>query len=252
MPRGRKKQQQNISPVAPKVWLRADYEFPSTFSYRQPGASAQFAVGVPIPSPSTVKLALVNTAIRWNGDIEKGKEIFERIKTCRVCVIPPDRIVRFRVFLRRLKPPHSSRGPNAPTEESTGVRDYFLFNGPLSIYIEVPQEHVDEISDLLLKIRYFGTSDSLCWCVEVKQEAPLESLCPKRLSEISRVDYGIVTRLADLTPRSQFDGFNPFGGTTRKAHLDENAYLIPLTTLHSAETWAILQRINQLKTSEAT
>ncbi|MCX7969917.1 MAG: hypothetical protein N3B10_15695, partial [Armatimonadetes bacterium] len=52
----------------------------------------------------------------------------------------------------------------------------------------------------------------------------------------------IVVRLSDLTPKSEFDGFNPFGGATQKAHLDKAAYLLPLKMERYGETWAILKR----------
>jgi len=99
MPRRSCSQSQAVAQlqIIPTTWLRTDYEFPSTFSYRMPDASAQFAIGLPIPSPATVKLALVDTAIRWSGDINEGRRIFDLIKTAKVCVVPPSRMVRFRV-----------------------------------------------------------------------------------------------------------------------------------------------------------
>jgi hypothetical protein len=229
-------------PAGPMVWLRADYEFPSTFSYRMPDVSAQFAIGSPIPSPATVKLALVDTAIRWSGDVAEGRRIFDLVKTLRVCIVPPPCMVRFRAFIKRLKPPHSSAGSGAPTVESTGVRDYFLLNEPLSVFIEVPQAHADKIRELLLRIRRFGTSDSLCWCTGVSEEAPDNRLCPQLLANLTPAQHGLVVRLSDLSPSSQFDGFNPFGGNARGANLDKQVYVLPLTVKQSGETWAILER----------
>lgn len=229
-------------PAAPMVWLRADYEFPSTFSYRMPDVSAQFAIGSPIPSPATVKLALVDTAIRWRGDVNYGRQIFDLVKTLSVCVVPPPRMVRFRAFIKRLKPPHSSAGAGAPTVESTGVRDYFLLNEPLSVFIKVPQAHANEIRELLPRVRRFGTSDSLCWCIGVSEEAPDNRLCPQLLANHPPAQYGLVVRLSDLSTLSQFDDFNPFGGNERQAKLDKQVYVLPLTVKRSGETWAILER----------
>ncbi len=224
------------------IWLRADYEFPSTFSYRMPDVSAQFAIGSPIPSPATVKLALVDTAIRWSGNVSEGRRIFDLVKTLKVCVVPPRRMVRFRAFIKRLKPPHSSAGPGAPTVESTGVRDYFLLDGPLSVYMKVPQAHADEIRKLLLRIRRFGTSDSLCWCAKVSEEAPDNALCHQQLANLAPTQHGLVVRLSDLTDSSDFDGFSPFGGDIRRANLKKQVYVLPLTVKRSGETWAILER----------
>lgn len=218
------------------VWLRADYEFPSTFSYRMPDVSAQFAIGSPIPSPATVKLALVDTAIRWSGNVSEGRRIFDLVKTLKVCVVPPPRMVRFRAFIKRLKPREGR------LLESTGVRDYFLLDGPLSVYMEVPQGHADEIRKLLLRIRRFGTSDSLCWCAKVSEEAPDKALCHQQLVSLAPTQHGLVVRLSDLSTKSQFDGFNPFGGNAARAKLDKQVYVLPLTVKRSGETWAILER----------
>lgn len=128
----RKRKPQIAKTQVPKAWLKAEFELPSTFSYRQPDASAQFAIGSPVPSPAAIKLALVDTAIRWNGSVEKDREIFEWLKTCTVQLVPPERVVRFRVFLKRLKPREGE------LLESTGILDYFLLDGKLTIFLQVP------------------------------------------------------------------------------------------------------------------
>jgi len=245
MPRRARSPSQSVAqpPAGPTTWLRADYEFPSTFSYRMPDVSAQFAIGSPIPSPAAVKLALVDTAIRWSGDVNEGRRIFDAIKTARVCVVPPPRMVRFRAFIKRLKPPHSSAGAGAPTVESTGVRDYFLLDGPLSVFIEVPQSDTAYIAWLLQRIRRFGTSDSICWCVAVCFESPDQALCPQRFGDQSHAQGGLVVRLSDLTQQSQFNGFDPFRGNVQQARLEKAVYVLPLRVRRSGETWAILERI---------
>ena len=224
------------------TWLRADYEFPSAFSYRMPDISAQFAMGSPIPSPAAVKLALVDTAIRWSGDINEGHRIFDIVKTVDVYVVPPPRIVRFRAFIKRLKPPHSSAGQGAPTVESTGVRDYFLLDGPLSVFIKVSQSDAGGVARLLQRIRRFGTSDSICWCAQVREEDPDETLCPRQFNSLSNTQRGLVVRLSDLTQQSNFSEFNPFRGTARQVKLKKEIYVLPLQVHRSGETWAILKR----------
>jgi len=248
---------QNYSPPQPTpqlstgstTWIKADYEFASTFSYRIPGVSNQFAIGSPIPSPAAVKLALVDTAIRWSGDVNKGRKIFDLVKTATVCVIPPPRIVRFRAFIKRLKPRSNS------LLESTGVRDYFLFEGPLSVYIQVPDSEKCEIEQLLQKIRRLGTTDSLCWCSRVRQESPPDCLCSKIFSHSLASHgqsqaiplHGFPIRLKDLTTGSAFDGFNPFGGSQSKSNLCDEIHVLPVVVQRSGETWAILKRCDCAK-----
>lgn len=220
-PRRRKGQPKSVPPEEPVVWLRAEIEFGTTFSYRQPDASAQFAIGSPVPSPATIKLALVDTAIRWKGDVDYGRQVFEWLKTCPIYPVPPKRVVRFRVFLKRLKPPHHSAGAGDHTVESTGIRDYFLLEGPLTVFLYVPQSKSDEAKWLLRRLRKLGTSDSLCWCTEVSEGDPDEGwkkLFPRNLGEVSleeRQGWWVV-RLSDLTDRSEFDHFNPYSDRSKK------------------------------------
>jgi len=226
------------------IWLKAVIHFGTTFSYRQPDASAQFAIGSPVPSPATIKLALVDAAIRWNGDVDYGRQVFDWLKTCPVHPVPPERVVRFRVFLKRLKPREQR------LLESTGIRDYFLLDGPLAVFLQLPPGKADEAKDLLYKLRKLGTSDSLCWCREVvENDSPDPSLCPQLLLNVQgrAVSSGpaqrfMVVRLSDLTERSQFEGFNPFRGRTTRAHLDKQIYLLPLTPVRYGETWTLLRR----------
>lgn len=261
-------------PAEPMVWLKAELEFASTFSYRVPDASAQFAIGSPVPSPSTVKLALVDVAIRWRGSVDEGRRVFDVVKTLRVCLVPPERIVRFRAFIKRLKPdsvvacpnhpeftvsakiakskrqpcPYCGRVPNISKkvlQDSTGVRDYFLLDGPLTVFLQTPQSLVPELKVLLQRIRRLGTSDSVCWCTRVVEEEPAMDLCPKKLTQLQGPSYGLVVWLTDLTAQSEFEGFNPFGGSSRYACLEKGAYVLPLITRRSGETWTLFQRIDR-------
>lgn len=104
------------------IWIRGDFEFGTTFSYRLPGASSQFAVGTPIPSPAAVKLALVAAAIHEDGEVAYGERVFSSVRDCLVYFGLPEHLTRFRACIKRLKP--SKEGEFL---ESTGSRDYFLF-----------------------------------------------------------------------------------------------------------------------------
>lgn len=230
-----------------RVWLKAEIEFASTFSYRQPDASAQFAIGSPIPSPATIKLTLVDTAIRWNGSVELGRQVFDWLKTCKVHCVPPERVVRFRAFLGRLKPREGE------LLKSTGVRDYFLLDGCLTVFLQVPADKAETVKELLLKVRRLGSSDSLCWCREVEEVSESELPCeffarkleelPENILQKGLAQGLLVVRLSDLAERSQFDHFNPFGGTSRSDSLEKGSYLLPLKMERYGETWALLKRV---------
>jgi len=84
-------------------WLKLVIHFPSFYSYRIPEYSSQYALALPIIAPSTIKLAIVSTAIRISGKVETGKRIFDYIKNAKVGVKLPRKIVINSVFIKRLK-----------------------------------------------------------------------------------------------------------------------------------------------------
>ncbi len=85
------------------VWIGAKYLFASAFSYRIPYFSSSYALSAPAPSPSTIKLAIVATAINRTGNIEKGKKLFEQLKLANIATELPEKIVLFKAFMKRLK-----------------------------------------------------------------------------------------------------------------------------------------------------
>ncbi|RLF79884.1 type I-A CRISPR-associated protein Cas5, partial [Thermococci archaeon] len=70
-------------------WLRLRIHFPSFYSYRIPEYSSQYALALPLIAPSTIKLALVATAIRMSGKVSEGKRIFEYVKDAKVGIKLP-------------------------------------------------------------------------------------------------------------------------------------------------------------------
>ena len=84
-------------------WLKLEIHFPSFYSYRIPDYSSQYALALPLIAPSTIKLAIVSTAIRISGRVEEGKRIFDYVKDAKVGIKLPKTIAINNVFIKRLK-----------------------------------------------------------------------------------------------------------------------------------------------------
>ena len=84
-------------------WLKLVVHFPSFYSYRVPEYSSQYALALPLVAPSTIKLAIVSTAIRVSGRVEEGKRIFDYIRDAKVGIKLPEAIAINSVFIKRLK-----------------------------------------------------------------------------------------------------------------------------------------------------
>jgi hypothetical protein len=149
------------------VWLQARYAFHS-FSYRDPRGAFSAAVGLPVVSPTAVLLGVCSTLYE-RGQQQEAEEFLSTIHLCRVKVDPPDGMVFFRAFhqLRRYVTTQvkTKKGPKANigfTEINQGTREYGLPQGPLTIYVGVPEHQKSFVSDALRNRGHIGTHDSLC------------------------------------------------------------------------------------------
>jgi len=234
------------------VWIGAKYEFASTFSYRIPYFSSSYALSAPSPSPSTIKLAIVATAINRTGNVEKGRVLFQRIRDARVTAELPARIVFFKAFMKRLKKKRkeeqleTSFGTITKRFESTfGIREYILYDDLLTIYVDVPQDITEEISKTLKNIQYFGTPDSICYCLESDSiEPPLEGCIKPCERETSFPKNGMIFLLSDFTEKVTFESINAFSGKKmRKGDVILKPYLFPIQTVKKDKNCTIYRRL---------
>jgi hypothetical protein len=167
------------------VWLRARYRFHS-FSYRDPRGAFSAAAGLPVVSPTAVLLGICSTLYEFGRQLE-AEEFLRTIHLCRVKVDPPDGAIFFRAFhqLRRyvttqVKKKGGVMKANVGfTEINQGTREYGLFQGPLSVYVGVPEGQQLFVADALRNRGHIGTHDSLCSLVEdvEKVTEPKNVLC---------------------------------------------------------------------------
>ena len=171
--------------IGPLIWLRARYRFHS-FSYRDPRGAFSAAVALPVVSPTAVLLGVCSTLYECGRQVE-AEEFLRTIHLCRVKVDPPDGMIFFRAFhqLRRyvttqVKDPKKGPKPNIGcTEINQGTREYGLLQGPLSLYVGVPEAQRLFVADALRDRGHIGTHDSLCSLFGNVEEVaePKEILC---------------------------------------------------------------------------
>jgi CRISPR-associated Cas5-like protein len=222
------------------VWVCTKYIFGSTFSYRIPYFSSSYALSAPAPSPSTVKQALIASAINRSGNVEKGKELFEKIKSSSIVFGLPEKIIVFKAFMKRLKQKRKGQETKIKTpfgdlierfEHTFGIREYVIYGGPLTIYMDVPEDSVEETLRTAKGVQYFGTSDSLCTCVESYVSKPNFKGCAKQIEHCKELlsEKGFVFLLLDFTKKTTFDSINPFSGKKlKKSELVLKSYLFPM------------------------
>lgn len=166
--RGKKPKQQETNPSS-LVWLKAAYSFHS-YAYRDPRSVFASAVGLPVVSPTTVLLGVASTLFRL-GLADQAKSFLQVAYQCRVRIDPPDGGVFFRAFhqVRRYesdKWDEPAKGKINPriglTNINQGTREYGLLEGPMTVFLGVPEDHVEVAKIALINLTHLGTHDSLC------------------------------------------------------------------------------------------
>lgn len=224
------------------AWLAAELYFGSLFSYRIPNLSPGYALTSPIPSPAAIRLALVDTAIRLEGRIESGKEIFELVKSLPMEIEPPEKLVILKFFIKRLKP---SKAKDKSFEESFGVREYCHFNGPMKIYLQVAEDE-KRIEQTLRQLRRLGTTDSLLSCrTTIKKEGPNPALIVKLIHELKPEVENFMRRpvvnLNEIKEKASFSQVNPYE-KERGIPFVQKTYVLPLQEIKRGENFVVYRK----------
>jgi CRISPR/Cas system-associated protein Cas5 (RAMP superfamily) len=224
------------------VWIRADYEFASLFSYRIPDFSSQYAISSILPGPSAIKLAIVSTAIEITGNVEYGKEIFEIIKNSSIKIKLPRKIASTNVLIKRLKKKKKESG----LETTFGIRGYVHYLDSFSIFINIPdsipESKLNEFQKILKNIRRFGTSDSLVWCKSVNiEESPKDAI--STVESLKKGDRNvIIIPVKDINPEVSFDDVNIYQKKkVRKDLLLKRFYILPISKLTQGKNWIVYE-----------
>jgi CRISPR/Cas system-associated protein Cas5 (RAMP superfamily) len=220
------------------VWIRADYEFGSLFSYRIPDFSSQYAISSILPGPSAIKLAIVSTAIEITGNVEYGKEIFEIVKNTSIKIKLPRKIASTNVLIKRLKKKKEGSG----LENTFGIRGYVHYLDGFSIFINIPDSKVNEFQKILKNIRRFGTSDSLVWCKNVNREEPPNDAISATETLKNEDRNVIIIPVKDINPDVGFDDVNIYQKKkVRKDLLLKRFYILPISKLTQGKNWIVYE-----------
>lgn len=229
-------------------WIKTEIEFASTFSYRMPDTSSQFAIPMLLPGPSTVKLGLVATSILQSGKISEGESIFELLKRAETKFSLPEKVAVFRPLIKRLKAKRANRG----FEQTFGARGYVLYSGPITLYLGIPNasEGVHKkVFNTVSNLRRLGTSDSLLTVFDITREAPSDpSKIIEPLKNLERMEKsGLIQKVKDISHDAQFNDVNPFSGlrAKKKKPFVERFYIIPVKTLKEGGNWVLYERLNE-------
>ena len=226
----RKRITNNSTTTEKFIWLKATYHF-HVFHYRMPETAAIAAVTSFVPSPLTVKMAIIASLFQL-GDINGAEIIAKNMHKIEVKIIPPKAALSFKAFLRYRSPPAVESEEKGLDETGSyypsrpHIREYAIFQDSLEVYVKLPVNIADYGKRALKNIRYLGSKDSLVACFDLREDnPPHDSQC------ISKLDYGnpgIVVLLADFKQDVQIQNLEELIPGKREEEMHEKLpYTIP-------------------------
>lgn len=219
------------------MWVKAEYQFGSLFSYRIPDFSSQYALTSPLPGPSTIKLAMVATAIEQSKNPNIGGKIFEIMKRAQLQIARPKKIALSNVLIRRLKKKKGEMG----FERTFGIRGYVHLSDSLRVYAEIKENEKEEIKNLLRKVRQLGTSDSIVYCKSVSEEEPPKG-CIKPIKNLEKLEKNtLIIPVKDLNPdpKNKFEDLNK--SKKKRSVFIKVFYPIPISKQMQGKNWIVYE-----------
>lgn len=251
MPRKRVERPQSLdqarSSARPACWLRAVYHF-HVFHYRMPQTAAIAAITPFVPSPLTVKFAMVASLLQL-GRHSEAESLARVLPQVEIRIVPPAAAFSFKAFLRYRSVPAvesagglDESGSFYPSRPHT--REYSLLQGDLVIFVAVPEQARAIALDALKDIRYLGCKDSLVWCKEV---TPVDQPDVHTIVQpLKEQQPGAVVLLADIKPDASIELPQIIPGQRRtKDHYVQEAYSLPGNITTRGRTKLFRRRVDE-------
>lgn len=219
--------------------------FPSFFSYRIPDYSSQYALSVPIPAPSTVKLGIVATAIRTSGNVAEGKRVFYTVRDAEVRILPPEQIAVNSFLIKRLKKKKEEgekKDNKSVFEKTFGVREYVFFSDDVVMFLGC--DNIDNVTKYSSMLRYLGSSDSILYVkqietVEKPPENAIKAITEEEFAESISKEHCLVYPVKDISKKAKFEQINPYSNESSKNVFERKFYIIK-AKIKKGKNWKII------------
>jgi hypothetical protein len=237
------------------MWLILTYNPTSLFSLRYSSATAAGAKSLVVPTPYTIKMALLVAAIRWRGLDYARNEAFPKVRDIRpIRIRPAEYAVVNRCFLKyqKLREDKTAKAgreadylPPIGYLSTVGFREYVYLRGYWDIGL--PVDAADDavlLSSLAVRVNYFGKRGSFVQFLgsEVAAELPAGFSSPLADS-FSTGAQGILQPLDDMAPSLTFDEVDvTTDSRLSEAHRPRTPTVLPYRLMASANGYAAYGR----------
>jgi len=237
------------------MWLIAEYNPVTLFSFRSGIATSSGAKTLFFPTPFAIRTALLDAAICTKG-LEAGKTMFEWIKGLSIAVSPPERIVVTNLFAKILKPTRKKEAKES-MDRTIAFREYAHLKGTVYIAFKISEVHTEELHFLLTQINYFGKRGSFFQFVpptKILEELPEDFISTDapyiQDGQIKGVypnefKIGLIQVMDDWGNSLTFDKVNVYSSEIIKENKDRvrKNIILPYKLVRSSKSFTYYERI---------
>ncbi len=212
------------------MWIAAEYTATTLFSLRLSTATASGARTHLVPTPYTIKMALLDAACRLEG-VNVASVHWDWLRSTVVALRPAERVVVNNTFIKVLRPRRTDNKAQAADEagetaEAAGAdagffgrtiayREYAHIDGTFGIALEVQHDdHAEMLKRWLPMIQYLGKRGGFVQMVSeptVQDDLPNDYLLLDDKSRSFDLE-AILTQLDDAGDELTFERVNIYSG----------------------------------------
>jgi len=231
------------------MWLIIKYSPTSLFSLKNSSATNSAGKSLLVPSPYSVKMALLNAIITYDS-LEIAKENFDLIRDLEIKFSTPDFLVVNNCLIRILKDNDKVSKEvkvEKPFKTTIAFREYVYLNDDIKIAVNLntnrlifPQG-IEFLKKWFMHINYFGKKDCFFQFKGFEESEKLDdSLFTSKIKEGFKP--GVFVQMDDVDNKVDFESMNNYN-SSRKAKRISNIYCLPLTLKKSSKTFSYYEKI---------
>jgi hypothetical protein len=216
------------------IWIKVVYHS-HVFHYRIPQAASIAALNPTIPSPLTIKMAMIASLLRL-GQVSNAEKLARYLHRITVLISPANAGLTFKAFLRYRSVPEVDKGGQLDESGSLypsrpHMREYCLWDSNLEVFVEVPTSLKETCKKALANIPYLGAKDSMVSCISL-QEVPEPDIQVSKQLSVSEVKSGMIWYLADFKPETTVNLLDLIPTQRKPEHYQIKPTIIPARTKH--------------------
>jgi len=206
----------------------AIYKPTTLFSLKDSNSTNSGAKSLFLPSPYSIKMAIINQAITIGGvDFNENENDFRIIRNAEISYFIKGNICVNNCFVKILKEKRDDIG----FQETVSFREYIHFTDNMEIIFHVENElHSQFLKKYLHKINYFGKRGCFFQFISYC-DIPSEP----NVKDVSDISSGVLQEFDDISPKAQFKNVNNFDSAN--ALRDKTILVIPVHNMNSSKSY---------------